>query len=464
MELNSTTTEAQSVWEKCLEIIEPSVKAQAFNTWFKPLKPLSLEGNTLVMESPHQFFYEWLEAHYKPIINRSIQSVLGPDAILSFKIRDDELSVDTDSSRIPEYNQVTPVYNSEIRIKSPELDSNLNPKYTFDNYIMGDNNQLARSAALAVAQKPGETSFNPLFIYGNVGLGKTHLIQAIGNEVKNIFKDKRVLYVSSEKFTNDFTDAISKNKTNEFSTFYRSLDVLIVDDIQFFSGKEKTQETFFHTFNTLQQQNKQIILSSDKPPKDLKGLPERLISRFQWGLIADIQAPDLETRTAILKRKSEYIGMFLEVDILEFLASNITSNIRELEGSLVALLAESSISKKPITIELAKDVIRRIAITKPTKSLSIEQIMSAVGEHYGITEETLRGKSRKQEIALARQVAMYLSKETTKFALKTIGLIFGGRDHSTVIHAHKTITDMIKNDSSFKMEIESIKRKLDLYI
>jgi chromosomal replication initiator protein len=416
------------------------------------------------MELPHQFFFEWLEAHYKPLLNQSIQSVLGPNGSLSFQIKAQDNNADAETLNTPDIQQIRPLIKPEIIIKEPEIDSNLNQKYTFDNYIMGDNNQLARSAALAVAQKPGETSFNPLFIYGNVGLGKTHLIQAIGNEVKSRFSNKKVLYVSSEKFTNDFTDAISKNKTSEFSNFYRSLDVLIVDDIQFFSGKEKTQETFFHTFNTLQQQNKQIILSSDKPPKDLKGLPERLISRFQYGLIADIQQPDLETRTAILKRKSEYMGMFLDVDILEFLALNITSNIRELEGSLVALLAESSMSFKAITIDLAKDVIRRNASTAIRKNISIEQIQTTVSEHFGITEEMMRGKTRKQEIVIARQVAMYLCRELTKFALKTIGLYFNGRDHSTVIHAHKSIQDLIKTDPKFKNDIDMIRKKLEMYI
>lgn len=462
MEMETTTTDAKLVWEKCLEIIEQSINQQAFHTWFKPLKPVSLEKNVLCVESPHQFFYEWLETHYKQLINRAIQAVLGPEGILTFKINQSES--DNEINETTDVQSEKQIIQPTIKVKEPVLDSNLNQKYTFDNYIMGDNNSLARSAAYRVAQQPGETSFNPLIIYGDVGLGKTHLIQAIGNEVKARFKDKRVLYVSSEKFTNDFLEAISSIRTNDFANFYRSLDVLIVDDIQFFAGKEKTQETFFHTFNTLHQQNKQIVLSSDKPPKDLKGIPERLISRFQWGLIADIQPPDLETRTAILKRKSELMGMYLDVEILEYLATNITSNIRELEGSLVALLAESSISFKPITIELAKEVLKKTSTSRIKKSLSIEQIQSAVCEHFNITEEMMRSKSRKQEIAIARQVAMYLSKELTKFALKTIGLIFGGRDHSTVIHAHKTIQDMMKKDPNFKNEIDSIKKKLDINI
>ena len=454
-----TVTEVALIWEKCLNLIEKNVSPQAFVTWFKPLKPIDLNKNVLYVDVPHQFFFEWIESHFKQLINESVKNIVGNDAEISFRVI--EPLEEITNQRELFVQQGT---NPERKPVQENFDSNLNHKYTFDNYVMGDNNQMARSVAIAVAKQPGQTSFNPLFIYGDVGLGKTHLIQAVGNEAKTLFPEKRILYVSSEKFTNDFTDAISKNKTNEFSTFYRSLDILIVDDIQFFSGKEKTQETFFHTFNTLQQQNKQIILSSDKPPKDLKGIPERLVSRFQWGLIADIQHPDFETRTAILKRKSEYMGMSLEAEILEFLALNITSNIRELEGSLVGLLAESSISFKPITIELAKDVIERTAFSQKRKSLSIEQIQTAVGEYYGIPVILLNDKTRRQEIAFARQVAMFLSKEMTKFSLKTIGLTFGGRDHSTVIHAHKAIYELIKENGAVMNEVNTIRKKLESQI
>ena len=456
--MESVMTNADFVWEKCLNLIENGVNPQAFVTWFKPLKPIELKDETLYLEVPHQFFFEWIESHYKQLMNESIKAIIGSDSKISFQVRE-QLEEATYQTETPTVYYVS---KPENKIVLDDFDNNLNQKYTFDNYVMGDNNQMARSVALAVAKQPGQTSFNPLFIYGDVGLGKTHLIQAVGNEAKTLFPEKRILYVSSEKFTNDFTDAISKNKTNEFSSFYRSLDILIVDDIQFFSGKEKTQETFFHTFNTLQQQNKQIILSSDKPPKDLKGIPERLVSRFQWGLIADIQHPDFETRTAILKRKSEYMGMSLDAEILEFLAVSITSNIRELEGSLVGLLAESSISFKPITVELAKEVIERTALTQKKKSLSVEQIQIAVGEFYGIPITLLNDKTRKQEIAFARQVAMFLSKEMTKYSLKTIGLIFGGRDHSTVIHSHKIIQELIKENSAVMNDVNSIRKKLEL--
>ena len=448
------------VWEKCLALIEKGVSQQAFVTWFKPLKPVDLKNNSLSLEVPHRFFFEWIESHFKQIINESIKSVVGVDATVSFQVVEQPEEI-IHQKEAPVIHYMSKPENKTIQ---DEFDSNLNQKYTFDNYVMGDNNQMARSVALAVAKQPGQTSFNPLFIYGDVGLGKTHLIQAIGNEAKNIFPEKRILYVSSEKFTNDFTDAISKNKTNDFSTFYRSLDVLIVDDIQFFSGKEKTQETFFHTFNTLQQQNKQIILSSDKPPKDLKGIPERLVSRFQWGLIADLQHPDFETRAAILKRKSEYMGMALDAEILDYLALNITSNIRELEGSLVGLLAESSISFKPITIDLAKEVIERTAFMKKNSSLSIEQIQNAVSDFYGIPVALLNDKTRRQEVVFARQVAMFLSKEMTKYSLKTIGLVFGGRDHSTVIHGHKTIQETIKENTSLMNDVNTIRKKLELKI
>ncbi len=310
------------------------------------------------------------------------------------------------------------------------ISSNLNPRYTFDNFIKGDCNQLARAAAMAVANNPGGTSFNPLVIYGGTGLGKTHLMHALGNHASSIGKAKRIAYISSEKFTVDFIDSVQTDKVNEFSTHYRSMDLLIVDDIQFFTGKEKTQDNFFHVFNTLYQTGKQIILSSDVPPKELKGLDERLISRFQCGLTADIQPPDLETRIAILQKKSEENAFELPSQVLEFIASNVTRNIRELEGCLISILARASLENRDINIDLAKDVLR-VVVNEVRSPLSIEQIQTLVCEYFDIPVDLLRAKTRKQEVVLARQIAMYLSKELTTSSLKTIGLHFGGRDHST---------------------------------
>jgi chromosomal replication initiator protein len=459
-----TIIDAKEIWDSCLEIIKRDIKEQAYVTWFKPIIPLRLENNKLTIQVPSQFFYEWIESNYNPVVNKSIKNVLGSEAKLSYQIaKNEEIPVDELNLIQNEIEETDRKIKQKIDISEyPELESNLNSRYTFDNFIMGDKNQLARAAALAVASNPGGTSFNPLVIYGGVGLGKTHLIQAIGNDVISKSKIKRVKYISSDKFTVDFVDSITKNKTNEFSNYYRSMDVLIVDDIQFFEGKERTQDMFFHTFNTLHQQNKQIILSCDRPPKDLKGIPERLISRFTWGLTADIQPPDLETRIAILKKKSESMGLEMQSEIIEFIAVNITSNIREMEGALIGLLAESSISNKDITIELAREVVRKSASTNSKKNITIDQIQKIVCEHYKISEDLLRDKTRKQEIALARQIAMYLSKELTRSSLKAIGLHFGGRDHTTVIHSINCITELKSTDEKFKRELEDIRKKVEM--
>ena len=338
----------------------------------------------------------------------------------------------------------------------------MNPRYTFQNFITGEGNQLARAAAGAISDNPGGTSFNPFFVYGGVGLGKTHLIQAIGNEIVNKFPDRKVIYLSTDIFTVEFVESIQSNRVNEFSNFYRGMDVLIIDDIQFLIGKEKTQDLFFHIFNTLHQSRKQIILSSDKPPKNLKGLDERLISRFQWGLTADIQPPELETRIAILRKKAEVYGMSVSGEILEYIASNITSNIRELEGCLIKILANASLSSKEITFELVKKTVNEIATDRKKNNINIDSITKVVCDHFNIAENKIRDKTRKKEIVQARQLAMYLSKEMTKASLKTIGLHFGGRDHSTVIHACTSIENSKENDKSVREMIEDLKNQIEL--
>jgi chromosomal replication initiator protein len=320
---------------------------------------------------------------------------------------------------------------------------------------------LARAAAGAISDNPGGTSFNPFFIYGGVGLGKTHLIQAIGNKILENFPQKRVIYLSSDIFTVEFVEAIQSNKVNEFSNFYRNMDVLILDDIQFLIGKEKTQDLFFQIFNILHQSRKQIILSSDKPPKDLKGLDDRLISRFQWGLTADIQPPDLETRTAILKKKAEDYGMNISHEILEYIATNIISNIRELEGCLIKLLANASLNSKEINLELAKKTVKEIATDRKI-NITIETITKTVCNYLKVDENKIRDKTRKKEVVLARQIAMYLSKELTKSSLKTIGLNFGGRDHSTVIHSCSAIEELKMTDTQLKDMIDNLRTQIEL--
>jgi chromosomal replication initiator protein len=474
----SEAEQAQHVWAACLDLLREHVNSQSFKTWFEPIVALNLFGGKLVIQVPSQFFYDWLEEHYNELINGTIVKVLGNEAHLEYSVASDgSLSeieyqpapavITQDKRTYPpqptSFKTGTHSYGGAIRKETTGtgFESFLNSRYTFDNFIKGDSNQLARAAASAVANNPGGTTFNPLVIYGGTGLGKTHLIQAIGNYALANGKAKRVIYVSSEKFTVEFVDAIQSDRTRDFSNFYRSMDLLIVDDIQFFAGKEKTQDSFFHTFNELHQIGKQIVLSSDRPPKELKGLDDRLLSRFQWGLTADIQPPDLETRIAILRKKSEDDGIELPQDVVECIASNVTSNIRELEGCLIGLLAKSSLEGREITVDLAREVLR-VVVGDVKSPITIETIQRVVCEYFSLPDDLIRAKTRKQEIVNARQIAMYLAKELTNSSLKTIGLHFGGRDHSTVIHAYQSVEDQMRLDSKFQATVQQIRRKLQL--
>ena len=440
----------EEVWSKCIAKFKDHITEQTFTTWFKPIVPLKLEDSILTVQLPSQFFYEFIESHYSVLINQTITGILGKDGKLTYSIV------------VSETNEMVQMPSHKKRF-SVEIDnqSHLSDRYVFDNFVEGSNNQFARAASMAVAQAPGKTTFNPLVIYGGVGLGKTHLIQAIGNYVRTEGLAKRVLYVSSEKFTIEFIESIQHNKTTEFSNHYRNVDILIVDDIHFFTNKEKTQEEFFHNFNTLHQNGKQIVLSSDRPPKELKGLEERLISRFQWGLVVDVQPPDLETRIAILQRKAEENGIQISNEIIQLFATNINSNIRELEGALIRLLARSSLDGKDITLDLAKGVLKDLSLNN-VRNLTVEAIQRIVCEHFQVPEDMIRAKSRKKEIAQARQISMYLSKKFTSHSLKTIGLHFGGRDHSTVIHAIQTVDDLVKNNLTIRENIDQLERKIDM--
>ena len=455
----SIVADANSVWKSCLTRIKENVTLMTYNTWFLPIRPVSFHENNLKVQLPNQFFWEWIDEHFSTIVKKTIHDVLGNNGKLSYIISDDKEQKEEEivkQSSIIETNKV-----KVLDRKVPQHETNLNSRYKFENFIKGEGNQLARAAAGAISDNPGGTSFNPFFIYGGVGLGKTHLIQSIGNSILEKFPEKKVIYLSSDSFTVEFVEAIQSNKVNVFSSFYRSMDVLILDDIQFLMGKEKTQDLFFHIFNTLHQSRKQIILSSDKPPKDLKGLDDRLISRFQWGLSADIQPPELEMRIAILKNKAEEYGMAVSTDILEFIAGSITSNIRELEGCLIKLLANASLNSKEITFDLAKRTVKEIATDRKI-NITIDDISKTVCQYLNIAENKIREKTRKKEIVLARQLAMYFSKELTKSSLKTIGLHFGGRDHSTVIHSCSSIEQMRKKDNSMKELIDSIRNKIEL--
>lgn len=466
--------QARFVWAACLELIKEAVNTQSYKTWFEPIRPLGLSGRKLTLQVPSQFFYDWLEEHYDGVLQTTVSRVLGREASLEYSIKTEELELEFDYRAMaadpPRAELSYPSQPRSFRAPDPTLGSQreaarvqtfLNARYTFENFIKGESNQLARAAASAVANNPGGTSFNPLVIYGGTGLGKTHLIQAIGNSALATKKAKRVIYVSSEKFTIEFVDAIQSDRINDFSSFYRSMDILIVDDIQFFSGKEKTQDNFFHTFNELHQIGKQIVLSSDRPPKELKGLDDRLLSRFQWGLTADIQPPDLETRIAILRMKSEEDGIDIPQDVIECIAVNVTSNIRELEGCLISLLAKASLEGRQITVDLAREVVRTV-VGEIRSPITIEEIQRVVCEYFSLPEDLIRAKTRKQEVVTARQIAMYLSKELTNSSLKTIGLHFGGRDHSTVIHAYQSVEDQMKVDQKFNANVQQVRRKLDL--
>lgn len=462
------TLKIEAVWSDIISNIQPQINSQSFKTWFEPIKPIRLENDELTISVPSQFFYEWLEEHYYSLIASSLQKVLGSSAKLMYNVAtvDEQagplMTVPTEVTTKTNDRAQSKVVFPESSHPLPYDQTYLNKRYTFNNFIKGESNQLARAAATAVANNPGGTSFNPLVLYGGTGLGKTHLMQAIGNYALENGKAKRVIYVSSEKFTIEFIDAIRADKTNDFSNFYRGMDILIVDDIQFFSGKEKTQDSFFHTFNSLHQLGKQIILSSDRPPKELQGLDERLISRFQWGLTADIQPPDLETRTAILRKKCDDEGVVLPDQVLDFIAANVKSNVRELEGCYTSLLFKASLEGKDVDIDLAREVLRTI-VNDVRSPLTVEEIQRSVSEFFDIPNDLLRAKTRKQEVVIARQVAMFLAKELTNCSLKTIGLNFGGRDHSTVIHACQTVEEQLKIDSKFRSSVEQLKRKIEIH-
>jgi len=429
------------IWSRSLHIIEEKINKQSFETWFKPTKGLTLNNGSLVLQVPNQFFCDWLEEHYILLIESAVKEVTGKQMNLVFTVQAEgvqNIKVETlQSKKEHPFPNTKPVSNN----------NKLNSRYRFDTFVVGSCNQFAQAASLAVAEAPGKTKFNPLVIYGGVGLGKTHLVQAIGNFIISESPSNSVIYVSSERFTIEFINSIQNNKTSEFSQYYRNVDVLLVDDIHFFMNKERTQEEFFHTFNTLHQEGKQIVLSSDRPPRELKGLEERLISRVQWGLVTDIQQPELETRIAILQKKAVDEGLTISNEVLSYIASNIVSNIRELEGSLIRLLAYSSITGSEITTDLAREVLRD-TIKNTYTQISIEQIQKNVCQYFNLPDDILRAKTRKKEVVLPRQIAMYLSKKLTNHSLKSIGLHFGGRDHSTVIHSCQTIEREIekKND------------------
>ena len=471
------------VWERCLKVIKDNIPFQSFKTWFEPIVSISLEDDVLIIQVPSQFFYEWLEEHYIGLLKKTIKKELGPDGRLEYSVIMDSSYEDskpyavnypTTEKRATKNNPVSmplDLTRGNVRdilnpfiipgLKKIKVESQLVEAYSFDNFIEGDCNRLARSAGWAVAENPGKTAFNPLLIYSAVGLGKTHLAHAIGLQVKNNFPEKTVLYVKTDQFINQYIDSVRNNNQNDFIHFYQMIDVLIMDDIQFVAGKEKTQDVFFHIFNHLHQNNNQLVLTSDKPPVELKGMEPRLLSRFKWGLAADLQVPDLETRIAILQKKLYKDGIEMPYEVVEYLAYSITTNVREMEGALISILAQSTLNKKAITLELAKQMIDKF-VKNSTREISIDYIQKVVCDYFSLPLEAINSKTRKREIVQARQLAMFFSKKHTKSSLATIGLHCGNKDHATVLHACRTVNNLVETDKRFRVYVEEIDKKLKL--
>lgn len=475
----------QEVWQNCLSVIRDNLSQQSFTTWFQPIVPVKLQDSVLTIQVPSQFFYEWLEEHYITLLRKTIRKELGPEGRLEYSIIMDNraergngepytIKVPTSNKRATQ-NDYLPMPIDLNRdnakeipnpfiipgLKKIKINSQLKENYSFENFVEGECNRLARSAGFAVAKAPGGTAFNPLLIHSNVGLGKTHLVHAIGLEVKNNFPEKTVLYVTVDQFTNQFIDAVKNNSQNDFVHFYQMIDVLIIDDIQFLSGKERTQDIFFNIFNHLHQNNKQIVLTSDKPPVEMQGIKPRLLSRFKWGLSADLQVPDLETRIAIVHKKLYQDGIEIPAEVIEYLAYSISTNVRELEGALISIIAQLSLNRKIITLDLARQMIDKF-VKNTTREISIDYIQKVICDYFNLPVELMVSKTRKREIVQARQLAMFFSKKLTKASLATIGLHCGNKDHATVLHACRTVNNLQETDKQFKTYIDELEKKIKL--
>ncbi|MBK8546408.1 MAG: chromosomal replication initiator protein DnaA [Saprospiraceae bacterium] len=455
------------IWDQCLEIFKKNIAPQAFKTWFLPVKPVKFHNSVLTIQVPNKFFFEWLEEHYVAVIKAAITKVIGISARLEYNIlvnqqnpqQNPNSSANTDYST--KESQTIPNPFVIPGLKRVKIDSQLNPLYTFENFIEGECNKFPRSAGVSIVNKPGGTAFNPMIIFGDVGLGKTHLAQAIGNDVVKNSESKQVLYVTTEKFTNQVIQAIKYNALNDFMNFYQMIDVLIVDDIHFLANRPKTQEIFFNIFNQLHQSGKQIILTSDRAPKDLTDVDNRLISRFKWGLIADIKTPDFDTRRHILEQKAKKEGLELTQEIKDYICHHIKNNIRELEGVVISIVAQSTLNKRIVDMKLVKDIIKQF-VSQVDKEISVENIKQLVAKYFELPIEKLHGKTRLREVVIARQLSMYLAKTYTNSSLKVIGDSFGGRDHSTVLYSLKAVQDMMDTDLLFKDTVTALEKKLEL--
>ncbi|MEM6893404.1 MAG: chromosomal replication initiator protein DnaA [Bacteroidota bacterium] len=468
---------ANSVWNNCLAFIQDNIQPQAFKTWFEPIKPIKLTDNALSIQVPSKFFYEWLEEHYVKLLKVALTKELGKNAKLIYIIKMENKYGNKEpfTEQIPSSNRTAmapqeldvPITSKSPELKNPfvipgirniKIESQLNPSYNFENFLEGDSNRLARSAGMAVANKPGGTSFNPLLVFGGVGLGKTHLAHAIGVEIKDKYPEKTVLYISAEKFTQQYIESVKKNTRNDFIHFYQLIDVLIIDDVQFLSGKSGTQDVFFHIFNHLHQNGKQVILTSDKAPVDMQDIEQRLLSRFKWGLSAELQSPDYETRVSILKNKLYRDGVEMPEEIIDHVAKNIKTNIRELEGAIISLIAQSSFNKREVTLELAQQVVEKF-VKNTKREVSIDYIQKVVSDYFEMDVATLQSKTRKRHIVQARQLAMFFAKKFTKASLASIGSQIGKRDHATVLHACKTVDNLAETDKQFRKYIEDLNKK-----
>ena len=444
-------TQLKDIWEKTLNIIKSELTEVSFNTWIKSISPLSMNNDFIKFGVPNQFTKEILESRYKDLISNSLKVITTKKYSLIFNILSEETA---------EVDESYENRSKDNLSSNDEMYTMLNPKYKFDSFVIGNSNRFAHAACLAVAEAPAK-AYNPLFIYGGVGLGKTHLMHAIGHYILQNNPKAKVVYVSSEKFTNELINSIKDDKNEEFRTKYRNVDVLLIDDVQFIGGKERTQEEFFHTFNTLHENNKQIILSSDRPPKEIPTLEDRLRSRFEWGLIADIQPPDFETRIAILKKKADVENLNIPNEVMVYIATKIKSNIRELEGALIRIVAFSSLTNKEVSVDLASEALKDIISNKQSRQVTIGLIQDIVANYYSLRIEDFKSARRTRNIAYPRQIAMYLCRKLTDMSLPKIGEEFGGRDHTTVIHAYEKISGGLKKDESLKNAISDITKKIN---
>lgn len=451
------------LWNRCLEIIRDNVPEQTFKTWFLPIIPLKYEDKTLVLQVPSQFFYEFLEEKYIDLLRPTIYKVFGEGSKLIYNV----MVVKNPPTPVPLPSHPGPVSTPQKAAKREipqtqpvaDLDPHLNRDYNFETFIEGESNKLSRSVAEAVALNPAKTIFNPLFFYGASGVGKTHLANAIGTRIKELYPEKRVLYVSAHLFQVQYTDSVRNNTTNDFIKFYQTIDALIIDDIQEFAGATKTQNTFFHIFNQLHQNGKQLILTSDRAPVLLQGMEERLITRFKWGMVAELEKPTIELRKDILRNKIRRDGLQFPPEVIDYIAENVGDSVRDLEGIVISIMAHSTIYNKEIDLELAQRIVRKVTNCE-SKAITIDDIINTVCKHFGLEANAIHTKSRKREVVQARQIAMYLAKNYTDFSTAKIGTLIGNKDHATVLHACKTIKELKEVDKSFRTEIEEIQTKL----